>query len=1024
MAAEQTSRLGSAPLHVYEARFGNKNGEHALLEWPPQQREFFLGLFNRADLPDTAPAGANWDAYIRGWREDKYYVVALTEADHSAIRPGMIATRMLAIPLLEAEQCDDLARVFEVLHDKDRPYVPVYDLPSPPIRTTQTVSPALIACVAHHLIHEAHPIAIIGQSEFEALISTIWQKLPAELRRTFEFGFSFTPTDLSVTKASIVAVPKSCEARWNAYGPKCDSRWDQPLSDALAAFLNDTQAAGFLEFMTELGLVFRSFSDYGLYARLWSYWRDRQERDPKVIQALMRSLGTFLPSPDQATVQKEEAMHIAAELLKAGTEEDILALRSIKLAAFPSNARVLGAAVRDWLKSYVQSSSKEHRVGLSRIVLALTSAQSSTWQEWVRNGLKQEFQGLNDISAELVWTLLKSEGTMTEVETLLPTNASTEEMLIKNCPSNVSDSLFQSLSTFCITRDWLRLMAKVAFVHSGFVKAMDLLFKRSEGESRAAAIELLCLEAQPSEVWSAAFRHVGSDMMNPAIAAACSQPALWTEDTTQLIRWAELLEHATKGNPLVLRGLDLALIRPKLYAAWDSGVPVTEVVCDALDKANALEFVGYPNRPSLWSRIPKRFLDKALTSTLIAWLRAYYSQAPLKPVLETELANLLFAPKHIHLTFPRSSPNLQLGGLMLVEAIGNENDCISWLYVVLAEAHPLTSDIAKRAGGLMAKKRWAHAAKTAKLLGERNHRSEFQSIWQPYYDSLGRLEKFAFDYLHKAGPSSREYTNTSMESTIRAVFVTALPEEFSAVCAHLVERREHTEQGSLYEVGCFDLGGDVCTVAVVQTGMGNARSAAATERALNHFKPDFAFFVGIAGGLRDDLRIGDVVAANKVYGYESGKSGEKFQPRPEAPPVSHEAEERANALVRSNLWQKRITPTPRPKPKAIVRPIAAGEKVLVAESSEDLKRVRATYTDAHAVAMEDHGFATAVRQHQAICFAVVRGISDLIENKQEADRSGSHEIAARNAAAFAFEMLYGLVRGRENKPKTEPSVGE
>jgi nucleoside phosphorylase len=64
--------------------------------------------------------------------------------------------------------------------------------------------------------------------------------------------------------------------------------------------------------------------------------------------------------------------------------------------------------------------------------------------------------------------------------------------------------------------------------------------------------------------------------------------------------------------------------------------------------------------------------------------------------------------------------------------------------------------------------------------------------------------------------------------------------------------------------------------------------------------------------------------------------------------------------------------------------------------------------------MEEIGFAAAARVHTSVCFAVVRSISDLIENKQEADQSGSHEVAARNAAAFAFEMLAGLMRARQN----------
>ena len=55
--------------------------------------------------------------------------------------------------------------------------------------------------------------------------------------------------------------------------------------------------------------------------------------------------------------------------------------------------------------------------------------------------------------------------------------------------------------------------------------------------------------------------------------------------------------------------------------------------------------------------------------------------------------------------------------------------------------------------------------------------------------------------------------------------------------------------------------------------------------------------------------------------------------------------------------------------------------------------------------MEGHGFLSAVRADRAPYALVIRGISDMISNKAKADLSGTQEIAARHAAAFAFEVL-------------------
>jgi nucleoside phosphorylase len=229
-----------------------------------------------------------------------------------------------------------------------------------------------------------------------------------------------------------------------------------------------------------------------------------------------------------------------------------------------------------------------------------------------------------------------------------------------------------------------------------------------------------------------------------------------------------------------------------------------------------------------------------------------------------------------------------------------------------------------------------------------------------------------------------------------------------AVRTHLADLREEMHpQGTIYERGKFFANATSWEVGIVEVGAGNAGAGVEAERAIAYFNPSVILFVGVAGGIKD-VAIGDVVAATKMYGYESGKAKRKFEPRPDVGLSTYSLIQRSRAEAKKLDWLQRLTSTPDSNPRVFVAPIAAGEKVIASSKSDVFKFIQLNYGDAVAVEMEGRGLLQAAHANHQVSALVIRGISDLIDGKSEADAGGSQELAARNASAFAFEILAKL----------------
>ncbi|MGW1719161.1 5'-methylthioadenosine/S-adenosylhomocysteine nucleosidase family protein [Streptomyces sp. NPDC002156] len=249
-----------------------------------------------------------------------------------------------------------------------------------------------------------------------------------------------------------------------------------------------------------------------------------------------------------------------------------------------------------------------------------------------------------------------------------------------------------------------------------------------------------------------------------------------------------------------------------------------------------------------------------------------------------------------------------------------------------------------------------------------------------------------------------------MPETKRTVAVlTALSLEYDAVREHLtdIETLTHPRYGTKAKLG--QLPDTPWQVVLVNMGEGTLTAATLTERVLTWLDPEAVLLVGVAGGLKDDIGIGDVVVATKVYSIHGGKeTPEGFLVRPEAWHASHRLEQAAKEALGNTADFK-----------THFKPIAVGDVLLADRKSKLAKHIHQHYNDAAAIEMESSGVANAVQLAGEAGALIIRGISDKADpDKSEADKAGSQPRAAGNAAAAAVAVL------RELTPKQTTDLRE
>lgn len=258
--------------------------------------------------------------------------------------------------------------------------------------------------------------------------------------------------------------------------------------------------------------------------------------------------------------------------------------------------------------------------------------------------------------------------------------------------------------------------------------------------------------------------------------------------------------------------------------------------------------------------------------------------------------------------------------------------------------------------------------------------------------------------------------STSCHPTLRIVraepvtaILGAFEPEVTLLEDRLTDRHEQEIENILFVTG--NLNGQ--KVVVTSTGVGKVNAAMTTTLLIEHFKPKYIVFTGIAGAVNTQLRPGDIVIAEKTAHHDMGTvwpeglfvKGVKNRLDGMENPVFFPADEtlvtyaqRAAELIDMRRVE---TVAGQRNPKIIKGVIVTGDSFIA--STEKCAELRKKL-EADAVEMEGAAVAQICYQRQ-IKYLVIRSISDSADEGAVLDKQMFYIMAAKNSSDLVAEMI-------------------
>lgn len=249
--------------------------------------------------------------------------------------------------------------------------------------------------------------------------------------------------------------------------------------------------------------------------------------------------------------------------------------------------------------------------------------------------------------------------------------------------------------------------------------------------------------------------------------------------------------------------------------------------------------------------------------------------------------------------------------------------------------------------------------------------------------------------------------------SIDLLIVTALPEELRAL-SMVFDLKSPTYIGdksnAYYITQLTSVDGTTIysVAALCLNGMGNTNAGIVASTALRDLNPRYVFMFGLAGGIKEEINLGDVIVADKIFYHALGKSyPARQETRLELLKI--------DAVLLQRFHSYCICRQDETAYQVKVGPFAVGEQVISnPKAVEDLRKIHPKML---GIEMESYGVGFAVsRAGTPTSFMAIRGVSDFADpDKNDDYRATALENAAETLIGFIKSGL--LPKNNYSKPK-------